>query len=184
MIPFFNQKKQIQPAILLLTLIAISCSQPKSKMAVYGNVFDSVMLNETGVFRGFNLGDKMDSVKLKESGKAMESDNGYLYYEVKLDTACSFNITYNFDEKGLSEIQSDIYVNNATITDEVFSKFKTYFDRRYGESQSHQGYTVWTVKSEKFGIVRINLSDESSHFITKKAPGKISLWIYPDKEYL
>ena len=40
---------------------------------------------------------------------------------------------------------------------------------------------VWTVKSEKYGDVRINLSDESADFTIPGSPGKIALWIYPDK---
>ena len=184
MIPYINRRKTIQLTLLLLTVIVGSCTKPKSKMDGYGSVFDSVMRSEKGVFRGFSLGDNMQSVQMKETLKPIESDSGYLYYEVKLDTTGSYNITYNFDEHGLSEIQSDIYINNVANADAVFAKFKTYFDEHYGESQTLQGYTVWTVKSEKFGIVRINLSDESSDFTAKKAPGKISLWIYPDKEYL
>ena len=174
-------KKVVFPSLLLI-LIVCSCSQPKSKLAPYGHVFESVMLSENGVFRGFNLGGKQDSIRKKETVKPMETDSGYLYYELKLDTTGSFNITYNFDDEGLNEIQSDIYINNANQVDDVFSKFKSYFDEHYGASQTRQGYTVWTVKSEKYGEVRISLSDESSNFTVDKAPGKISLWIYPDKE--
>jgi hypothetical protein len=43
------------------------------------------------------------------------------------------------------------------------------------------GFAVWTVKSAKFGDVRINLSDESADFTVENNPGKISIWIYPDK---
>ena len=169
-------------SLLFLILIIVSCNQPKSKLAAYGPVFESVMLTENGVFRGLRLGDKMDSVRLHEVAKPIETDSGYLYYEMKLDTSGTFNITYNFDDNKLDEIQSDIYMNNTATADEVFTKFKTYFDNHYGESQTQQGYTVWTVKSEKYGSARINLSNESANFTVDKAPGKISLWIYPDKD--
>jgi len=182
MISFFFKQKQIFVPVLLVIIIAGACTPPTSKMAKYGTVFESVMRSETGVFRGFSLGNKMDSVQLSETEKPIEADSGYLYYEMKLDTTGSFNITYNFDDMGLNEIQSDIYINSATSADEVFSKFKTYFDEHYGESQNHQGYAVWTVQSEKYGLIRINLSNESSDFTADKAPGKISLWIYPDKD--
>ena len=169
-------------SLLTATFFIVSCTQPKSKMAAYGPVFENVMHSESGVFRGFSLGDKFDSIRLKETVKPMEADSGYLYYEMKLDTTGSFNITYNFDEDGLNEIESDIYISNSKKADDVFSKFKAYFDAHYGESQSRQGYTIWTVKSEKYGEVRISLSDESSDFTVDKAPRKIALWIYPDKD--
>lgn len=184
MIPHTITKKQIQLALLLFTTFAVSCSHPTLKTSVPDSAFDTVMRSDKGVFRGFSLGDRFDTVQAKELLKPIESDSGYLYYEAKLDTIGSFNITYSFDEYGLNEIQSDIYINNAANADGVFSKFKSYFDEHYGNSESRQGFTVWTVKSKKYGVVRIDLSDESSDFTAKKAPGKISLWIYPEKEYL
>ncbi len=182
---FFQRNQQQFPIIFLVLLVGFSsCSNPKKKptLAIYGNVFETVMRTDDGAFRGFSLGDKIDSVQARESGKPVETDAGYLYYEYKLDSANSYNITYTFDEMGLSEIQSDIFITNADKTDEIFNHFKTYFDQHYGASESHMGLTVWTIRSEKYGEVRINLSNESADFTTNKAPGKISLWIYPDKE--
>ena len=179
---FLLKQKPEFTVLFLLTLLVYSCTTPASKMAKYGTVFESVMRSETGVFRGLSLGDKYDSVQLKETIKPIETDSDYLYYELKLDTTGSFNITYSFDESGLDEIQSDILINSPSSADEVFSKFKLYFDEHYGESQNNQGYIVWTVKSDKYGLVRINLSNESANFTAEKAPGKISLWIYPDKD--
>lgn len=180
--------KQQHP--LLFSLLGIimgiySCtpSKPKSKLAEYGPVLEKVMVNDMGTFRGFNLGDKLDSVQAKETVKLTEADEDYLYYEAKIDdTTGTYSISYTFDEMGLNEIQSDIYINNANNTDTVFDQFKNYFDKHYGPGETHGGFNVWTVKSEKYGEVRINLSDESSSLTTDKAPGKISLWIYPDKE--
>lgn len=180
---FPKNKQQLLTAFIVLLIGFGSCTGPKSKSKLvgYGKVFESVMRNDTGAFRGFSLGDKLDQVQSKEPGKPAETDANYLYYEYKLDSANSFNITYTFDDMGLTEIQSDIFINNSENTDVVFNHFKTYFDEHYGASESHQGYTVWTIKSEKYDVVRINLSDESSDFSVDKAPGKISLWIYPDK---
>ncbi len=104
-----------------------------------------------------------------------------MYYEYKLDSANSFNITYNFDEGGLSEIQSDIYIHDPANTDRIFNSFKHYFDDHYGASENHEDYTIWTVQSANYDVVRISLSDESADFTIPHSPGKISLWIYPDK---
>ncbi len=179
-----SSNKVYLSSIIVLAMVALllgSCSQP-SGLAAYGKEFEQVMHSETGVFRGFSLGDKFDSVKLSEKETPRETDSGYLYYERKLDTAGTYNITYNFTDNQLDEIQSDIYLHSTNRAEEVFGKFKSYFDEHYGQSQNQQGFTVWTVKSQKYGTVRISLSDESSNFTVDKAPGKISLWIYPDKE--
>ncbi len=178
---FRNSTKQIIPAILVLIVCFSSCKQHKSKLAEYGPVFEKIMINDFGAFRGCTLGDKQDSIQFKEKGKPTETDAGYLYYEYSLDSVGSYNVTYNFDDKGLSEIQSDMFIKNPDKADELFSKFKSYFDERYGDSESHMGFTVWSAKSANYGDMKISLSDESADFTTDHAPAKLSLWIYPDK---
>jgi hypothetical protein len=172
--------RSLAPAVLLLLLVA-SCSEPKSKLAKYGPVVENVIHTDSGAFRGINLGDKPEAVQKKELGPASEADEGYLYYEFKLDSN-SYNVSYNFDENGLNEIQSDIYIKDPSETDKVFGEFKSYFDDHFGQSESHGGYTVWSVKSEKFGDVRINLSDESASLTVPNSPGKLAIWIYPNQE--
>jgi hypothetical protein len=165
---------------LFIASIIIACNSDKSPLAKYGKVFEGVMRSEQGVFRGFSLGDKLEDIQKGEE-LAMEADEGYLYYEYSVDTTATYSVAYTFDEGRLDEIQSYIFVNDNTKTEETFNTFKNYFNQHYGESQDHMGFWVWTVKSEKYGIVRINLSDESADFSVANAPGKISIWIYPEK---
>ena len=179
--PSFLKHLSKIPFILLLFICFISaCKQPESKLKKYGSLLEGVIVSDSGAFRGFSLGEKLDTVQAKEKAEPTEVDDGYLYYEFKLDSSNSFNITYNFDESGLNEIQSDIYIQNPDNTDRVFNSFKRFFDDHYGASESHEDYTIWTVKSVKYGTVRINLSDESADFTVLNSPGKISIWIYPD----
>ncbi|HSH65938.1 MAG TPA: hypothetical protein VLB84_09090 [Bacteroidia bacterium] len=167
----------------LLVVAICSCKMStKSKLAEYDPALEKIVRVENGAFRGFNLGDPLDSVKLREPEQPIEADQGYLYYEYKVDdTTGSYSISYNFDEKGLNEIQSDIFITNTINTDRIFNAFKSYFDDHYGGSELDMGYNVWTVKSQNYGDVKINLSDESTSLTTDHAPGKISIWIYPDK---
>ncbi|CAN5345853.1 hypothetical protein BH10BAC1_BH10BAC1_06640 [soil metagenome] len=177
--------KKITQHILVLSLVAVvfnSCSEKKSALSKYGPELEGVMRSEFGTFRGFDLGESMDTISIKEAENASEADEGYLYYEYSLPDSNSYNISYNFDEKGLNEIQSDVYIHNAANTEKVFNSFKTYFDDHFGQSENHQGFTVWTVKSDKYGVVRINLSDDSADLTVPGSPGKIALWIYPDNE--
>lgn len=140
------------------------------------------MRSEDGAFRGFNFGAKQDSVAKKETGPPAETDKDYLYYEYRINPGGTFNVTYDFDEEGLNEIQSDVFVTDPNQTDSVFNSFKTYFDDHFGKEESDMGYNVWSVKSDKYGDVKINLSDQSTSLTADKAPGKISIWIYPDKD--
>jgi hypothetical protein len=181
----FTQKHTAKNIVVafVLSCFLISCTtKPESALSKYGPEVEAVMHTDAGAFRGFNLGDKIDTVLAKEVAPASEADEGYLYYEFKLDSTASFNVSYNFDELGLNEIQSEVYINNPDNTENVFNAFKLYFDEHFGKNVSHQGFTVWTVKSDKYGDVRINLSDDSAELTVPGSPGKITLWIYPDSE--
>lgn len=169
--------------IFLFVITLVSCSQEQPKPADINTIPEIVMGGHEGVFRGANLGDNLDAVLKKETTKPIETDSGYLYYEFPLfDSIGSYNVTYNFDEKGLFEIQSTVFIiNNPAETENVFNRFKAYFDKTYGASESEMGFNVWSVKSEKFGNVKINLSDESSDFTIANSPGKLSIWIYKDQ---
>jgi hypothetical protein len=181
---FSFKKYSIDTAFVLIifSLFITSCFEPQSKLSKYGKEVEAVIITDSGTFRGFDLGDKADSVQAKEIGKAIETDEGYLYYEYRLDSSNTYNISYSFDENGLSEIESDIFIHNPDNTDKVFDSFKAFFDDHYGASEEKQGYTIWSVKSTKYGTVKINLSNESADFTVKNSPGKISIWIYPDNE--
>lgn len=178
---YFSKKLVLLSAILFALFIQ-SCKEPTTALSKYGPELEGVMRSDFGTFRGFNLGEKMDTILAKEEGPGMDADEGYLYYEFKLKDSNSYNISYSFDDEGLNEIQSDVYIKNPNNTEKVFNAFKSYFDDHFGENENHQGFFVWTVKSEKYGDVRINLSDESSDFTIPGSPGKIALWIYPDKQ--
>jgi hypothetical protein len=172
--------------ILLFAFAALqfSCGSDKpSGLSEYGPVFESVMRTDSGAFRGFELGTPMDTVMAREPAQPAEVDDLYLYYEYSLpDGAGSYDLSYDFDENGLIEINSDIFLRDPAMTEAALAGFKKYFDKIYGASENHGGFNVWTVRSESFGKVRINLSDSSAELSADGSPGKLSLWIYLEKE--
>ena len=93
---------------MLLTLA--SCSESKTNLTQYGDVFNAVMLNDIGVFRGANIGDSKEAIKELENDDPVEQDSVNLNYKYSVDSTINFNISYNFDENGLKEIQTEIYV--------------------------------------------------------------------------
>src|SRR4051812_27839252 len=102
----FFQKYITRSSFLLLLFVCFvsACKQPESKLRKYGTILEDVMVSDSGAFRGFSLGEKLDSVQAKEKGKPAEADTGYLYYEYKLDSSNSYNVAYTFEDGDLSEI--------------------------------------------------------------------------------
>ena len=182
MVRIYN-RSYVFPFLMLMFFAVSSCKQDTASVAKYGYVFEHVVRSDDGLFRGFNLGDSISTVVEKEPGTPIEEEKNYLYYEYKIDSAATFNVRYTFDERGLNEIESDIFVvNDTNLAEETFNKFKKYLDEHYDESKTERGYNVWSVKSEKYGEVMIDLNNELPAFNAKNAIGKISLWIYTDKQ--
>jgi hypothetical protein len=178
-----KKNSALVPFTILILLLVASCSKKKEKdhLNKYGTFVKAVIRTDSGAFRGYNFGDDMQTVLTNETAKATEADENYLYFEYKIDTLGSFDIAYDFDEAGLSEIQSYVYINNIAKVDSVFNAFKTYFDDHFGSHETQMGYNVWSVRSEVYGDININLMDQSANFTTDNAPGKISISIYPEK---
>ncbi|MCE3277844.1 MAG: hypothetical protein K0S44_35 [Bacteroidetes bacterium] len=174
-------KNLLSLTIILLFVFSACSKKGKDPLKKYGTFVSTVIKVDSGAFRGLHFGDKMETVLLKETTKASEADENYLYFEYKIDTMGSFDIAYDFDEEGLSEILSYVYIKDISKIDSVFNSFKTYFDDHYGSNETQMGYNVWTVKSQGRGDIHINLSDESANFTTDGAPGKLSISIYSDK---
>lgn len=179
MSPLTKQLEKIARVFLPMLLLVVSCSNPETDLRKYGVVFKNVVRSDDGIFRGYHLGDSQETIQVSETEDPIEVDDGYLYYEYQIDTIGVYNISYSFDEKGLKEIQSEIYIDNAVEVESILKNFKMYFDNHYGDSESQMGFTVWSVKSDKYAEIKVSLSDESVDFTTENAPGKISIWIYP-----
>ena len=179
MYQFKKQRIKISRAIFPLLFFIVSCSNPESSLSSYGVVFNSVVRSDEGVFRGYHLGDSQETIQVSEVDQPIDVEDGYLYYEYQIDTIGVFNISYIFNEEGLKEVQSEVYIDDADKVAGALKNFQRYFDNHYGESESQKGFKVWSVKSEKYTEVKISLSDESIDFTTENAPGKFSILIYP-----
>ena len=158
-----------------IPLLFFSChGGDKYKLAAYGEHLEKIVKTEEGIFRGLYLGMALKNVKEKETIGLSDEDSSYLYYEIPLDSSNSFTLAYDFDEKGLKEIQSDVFMKNEDQFNELLNKFKMYFDDKYGKAENANGFWVWAKKAEKEDNIKITLTDESSDF----QYNKLSLNVY------
>ena len=171
--------------VVLLASLLVGCGDGShDKLTDYGYVFQEVMTNEEGVFRGVNLGDDIDGLFDKEGAAAVENENDYLYYEYQIDSLTSFNVAYSFDQNGnLIEVLSKVYmVDEMAGIDSVHNDFLRFYTQHYGEPISEKGMNSWAVKSEKYDEILIALGFESTALgNNSNTHGIVSLWIYPNK---
>jgi len=134
-----------------------------------------IIKDSTSFFRGIDLDMTLAAVKSKEDTIPSEEEGDYLFYEVKVDSSNSYTISYSFDDKGLSEVQVDIFIDNEKKAADLYTGFKNYFDRKLGQGDSKNGFTTWIKKEEQqSGEREVELLDESGDYNY----GKLSLSFY------
>lgn len=143
-----------------LFILMISCEKGNS------TYFDSILKTEEGVFRGIQIGNTIEEVKLIENQEFLvDNMSEYLYYDYKLDMGNSYTISYDFSENKLYEIEVSIYFDVIEDANNVFTEFSNHFTKKHGEGKvATDGYTSWRTKSRLTGngveIAMINDSQE------------------------
>jgi len=164
--------KKILSLLILLRFALVSCDSKKN-LSEYGDLFARLMKNEKGIFRGLILGLKPSQVKEAEGVRPQQEEESYLFYDFILDTAESYTLEYNFDERGLSEMRLDAYFIQEADARALYESFKAYYTDRFGEVNDFYGFTAWDIVQDNRRI-RIELADESAEY----RQGKFSLLIY------
>lgn len=165
--------------ILLCMLFACSCG--KSPLAQYGESFEKVMRSDTGLFRGLTLGVSKEQIAKSEPIGLKEEDSNdgidYLFYELGIDSTTSYTIAYYCPDNRLNNIEADIYLLNEPQAAELFTSFKTYFEKKYGKPETEGDFLLWIAETGS-GKARIALADESPTY----KRGKLTLVIHDAKD--
>ncbi|GAB4126745.1 MAG: hypothetical protein OHK0045_06350 [Raineya sp.] len=117
-----------------------------------------VMKQKEGVLRGFEIGDNIDSVRLKEKAKIHEDNKEKKYITYTFDVDEDFvDIVYFYNEaRKLRSIKVNAVVNGV---ESFLEDFKKFYDLRYGAGKkindtlqvwkAVKGYQIKLYKSSK-----------------------------------
>lgn len=158
--------------ILLLGVVLImvtgffnSCTETTKK-----DLFSTIVGNDDGDFRGITLNEQLTDVKKAENKEAMtDGTEESLEYEYKMDEDNSFDIVYDFDQKGLYsiDIQTYLYNDNDEAAamkkgHDLYQKFFDKFSKKYGDPEkiADKSYS-WSFKSKSGNDATIQLIDNS-----------------------
>lgn len=119
-----------------------------------------------GDFRGVHIGDDPTKVIRTENASSVYSMPDELVYRMQPDDDSTwYEISYNFNDQGLYNINMEIYPVNDDKFNVLRKEFIEYYDSRYGACQTYQDYCQWRTLTENGHIVSIQLS----HFPTNNA---------------
>lgn len=151
-------------------LLLYGCGS-ESDIGRYGETFEKITLSDKGHFRNVEIGDKMEKVKAAEKARITDESDNYLYYDITLDTTDYLTLAYYFDKDGLYEINADVFFESQEEALTLFSQFKEYFNEKYGESRTQEGYIIWKTKNNSSKNIEISLFND----ISREGSGYLSI---------
>lgn len=148
--------KKHLPFILLLATLA-SC---KNNLDQYGEVFQTVMKSDDGIFRGLNINDNQQQVEAAENKAADAFTENMLLYEIAINKTATLTVRYGFENGKLFEIGADAEFEKQEEGIALINGFKKYYTAKLGTAQSAAGFVTWRGTSEGVDI-RIEMTDEA-----------------------
>jgi hypothetical protein len=163
-------------AIFSLLFLLATFSSCRSKLDQYGEVFQTVMKSDDGVFRGININDRKSQVEAIEEKAPDAFTENMLLYELSINETASLTIRYGFENNQLYEIgaEADFAVQEDGLS--LINAFKQFYATKFGGSQSGAGFITWVGKVDGQSI-RIEMTDEAE----LSSFGGWSLSIYRDR---
>ena len=163
-------------AIFSLLFLLAAFSSCRSKLDQYGEIFQTVMKSDDGVFRGININDSKSQVEAIEEKAPDAFTENMLLYELSINETASLTIRYGFENNQLYEIgaEADFEVQEDGLS--LINAFKQFYAAKFGSSQSGAGFITWVGKVDGQSI-RIEMTDEAE----LSSFGGWSLSIYRDR---
>jgi hypothetical protein len=147
-------------SIFALAIFMSSCS---GRLEKHGELFAEFMKNDDGVFRGVNIGDKMNQVENAEgTAPNDESNNNLSSYEGSIGESGTYVVRYGFENGKVYEILVESSFDENKEGLKMISGFRDFFNEKYGAFEKEAGYLVWKTKSaEHSPNCVIEMVDES-----------------------
>jgi len=114
-----------------------------------------------GDFRGVNIGDKPSDVVGSEEVNSVYSMPDEIVYRIESEGEDStwYEISYNFNEAGLYNIQLEVFPKNETHLLLYKKDFIRYYKEKYGDCAYLNGYCEWRALTNNGNSVNITLTD-------------------------
>ncbi len=166
--------------IVVVALFVVASCNSEKKQTMLGNYSDllaALFQSDEGLFRGIELGMTQADVKTHlDPKKITEEAADYLLIEDSLSNNRHYTFDCTFDEKGLREIRTDVFLYDQENADSLFAEVKNYFTKKYGApAQARDGF-FWLVDHPK-RPAKIALVDETDFYMY----GKLSITFF-DRE--
>jgi hypothetical protein len=127
----------------------------------YAVALDSIIKTPDGIIHGLELGAKTAGVKAVEVVNPTEVDEGYSYYEYKVDSITSYTIAFTFVNDTLDEIELQVNCKNPDLGAVILNDLKNYYQKKYTAPVMDKGIFVYNCFDSRKRSFTISLTDNS-----------------------
>lgn len=177
-------RKALYYIIALFSIVIVSCTEaPKvveqKKPRIfpeYHEALDEIIRSKEGVIRGVDLNSKAEVITKAETQQPTEVDDGYLYFEYKIDSVINYSVAYNLNKDSLDEVTVQVNCSDLDLSSRLFNDIKTYYEKKLPNPTEDKGYVVYNCFEGERKPFVVSLTDNSTPTM-----GIINLVIYKDK---
>ncbi len=145
-------------SLILCTLLYACTGASETESRLYKQIF----AEEKAMFRGINLGDKLDNIH--ENMQAKYTDILGVVYEIPLSANEKMSVHYYIDNlqtnketNRIATIQANITVNDEVETTQLYHQIQQHLTQKYGLPTGNYGTLKW--ESAAYGMeVSLNIA--------------------------
>lgn len=128
----------------------------------YSQIFIAIMKTDKGMARGVKIGDNIDTINETADIADSQVENGKSYTSSFDDMGANFvDIEYIAnDERKITSIVLDVYLENESSVDSLFNEFNLYFKKKYGQGKAQKKEITWNLTDGVNQLLLQNISKE------------------------
>lgn len=166
-----KQSAKIYPLFLLGIMLFFleSCGPPKAERS---ELFTKLYGDESGDFRGVNLGEPLEKVKEAETGSPKTTDRFGYVYKINLGEEKYAMLEYMSREgenRIVNAIVANVFLNDEGETSDIYRESEEFLRGRHGVPDGNFGSYRWS-DGEKEMEISLRLLDDKKSFSLNFAP--------------
>jgi hypothetical protein len=114
-----------------------------------------------GELRGVSIGDDYDKVLQTDPANFLYSMPDEIVYRLPVEGANGtwYEITYNFNDRGLYDICLEIFPTDTATNNKILADLLKLYSSKYGSSVFEDGYSTWKIMTQNAHVITVDMTD-------------------------
>jgi hypothetical protein len=114
-----------------------------------------------GELRGVSIGDDYDKVLQTDPATSLYSMPDEIVYRLPVEDASGtwYEITYNFNDRGLYDICLEIFPTDSITSNKILADLLKLYASKYGSPVFDEGYSTWKIMTKNAHVISVDMTD-------------------------